>query len=336
MKENVAKKRINWIDQLKGFGIVLVVYGHNFPASEDYIYSFHMPLFFLIAGLFHPSIVTKKTVIRRMKQILIPYFLWSFILFLFWLFIGRNFGDSANLDLSISDNLIGIFYAQGDNHYMNWGIPMWFLPCLFLTFAFFSLIQKIRQKALQIVSLIILIVIGFLIPKYLDFKLPWSLDIAFVSLFFYGIGSFLKESLLKEFKNNKDWFFLITLLLLHILGIYFTLQEVDMYRAIYGDEFLFLMNGLAGVLFWFYFFKKIRFFGFLSFFGKNTIPILAMQIRTLTVIKAFLFFAFGVSTFIFSETEKIGITILQLVCMFPILLLINKYIPILNGNGKKS
>ncbi|WP_368384475.1 acyltransferase family protein [Polaribacter sp. AHE13PA] len=40
------QKRINWIDQIKGFGIILVVIGHNFPLIENYIYSFHMPLFF--------------------------------------------------------------------------------------------------------------------------------------------------------------------------------------------------------------------------------------------------------------------------------------------------
>ncbi|MDB4201501.1 hypothetical protein N9763_00715 [Polaribacter sp.] len=46
-KENTWNtQRIDWIDQAKGFGIILVVYGHNFPSIEDYIYSFHMPLFF--------------------------------------------------------------------------------------------------------------------------------------------------------------------------------------------------------------------------------------------------------------------------------------------------
>lgn len=47
--------RLNWIDQVKGFTIFLVVYGHNFPDLEKYIYSYHMPLFIMIAGFFHPT-----------------------------------------------------------------------------------------------------------------------------------------------------------------------------------------------------------------------------------------------------------------------------------------
>lgn len=46
------EKRLDWIDCLKGLGIILVVWGHlNLPrAVEIIIYSFHMPLFFFISG----------------------------------------------------------------------------------------------------------------------------------------------------------------------------------------------------------------------------------------------------------------------------------------------
>ena len=81
------KERINWIDLLKGFGILLVIYGHNLPYFEKYIYSFHMPLFFFISGLMHPNKINFKVIKKRAKQILAPYFLWSFLLFLFWFFI---------------------------------------------------------------------------------------------------------------------------------------------------------------------------------------------------------------------------------------------------------
>ena len=105
------KERINWIDQLKGFSIILVVYGHNLPFVDIYIDSFRIPLFFFSAGFFHPSLATLNIIKKRAKQILIPYFLWSFLLFIFWFFIGRKYGDSTSLDLSASKNFLGIFYA---------------------------------------------------------------------------------------------------------------------------------------------------------------------------------------------------------------------------------
>lgn len=46
-------KRQRDIDALKGFGILLVVLGHVNPGFyiEKWIYSFHMFLFFFLAGI---------------------------------------------------------------------------------------------------------------------------------------------------------------------------------------------------------------------------------------------------------------------------------------------
>ena len=51
-------KRINWIDIAKGITIILVIIGHLnvkwFPKLDiviNEIYTFHMPLFFMLSGL---------------------------------------------------------------------------------------------------------------------------------------------------------------------------------------------------------------------------------------------------------------------------------------------
>ena len=328
-----TNKRIAWLDQLKGFGIILMIYGHNFPVLEEYIYSFHMPLFFIIAGIFHPKNITVSTIKKRVRQILLPYFLWSFILFGFWLFIGRKFGESANLDLSITKNFIGIFFAQGDINYMNWGIPMWFLPTIFLTFLLFGLILKIKNKFLQYSVLVTSIVFGFLIANFSKMYLLWSLDVALVSLFFYSFGFYAKDII----KSNKKKSVLSLLILgvIHLAVSLFLLQKIDMYRSTYGNEILFLLNSLVGFLFWGSLFKNFLLLKFLVFLGKNTIPILALQARALSFIKLFLFLILGLSIFEFTEFEKVIITLGQLIILFPILIFINKYIPILNGKNKK-
>ena len=49
--ENI--KRIDYLDYTKGFGILLVILGHIYDASNPikiWLYSFHMPLFFIISG----------------------------------------------------------------------------------------------------------------------------------------------------------------------------------------------------------------------------------------------------------------------------------------------
>ena len=51
MKE---KKRIDWIDTSKGFLIFFVVLGHiisdNKSNLQNWIYSFHIPAFFILEG----------------------------------------------------------------------------------------------------------------------------------------------------------------------------------------------------------------------------------------------------------------------------------------------
>ena len=93
------KQRIGYIDQIKGFAILLVVMGHVIATwFDDYaalldndphdqllvwklIYSFHMPLFMFCSGLFQPSMGSESTlrdvwgvVLRRFRVLMVPYF----------------------------------------------------------------------------------------------------------------------------------------------------------------------------------------------------------------------------------------------------------------------
>lgn len=47
-------KRIEWIDRVKGIGIILVILGHSIflEIFKILIYSFHMPLFFSYQGMY--------------------------------------------------------------------------------------------------------------------------------------------------------------------------------------------------------------------------------------------------------------------------------------------
>jgi len=326
-------QRLLWADQTKGIGIFLMIYAHNFPIFEYYIYTFHMPLFFFVAGMFHPKKGGFNNVTKRAKTILIPYFVWSLVLYLFWLFIGRHYGDSANMELSPLNNFIGVFYAQGDNAFMNWGIPMWFLPCIFVTFCLYTFIRTFPKQITQIAISIVLICLGFLYSHLFTFKLPWSIDVACVSLSFYVAGFYLKDVI----KNLKFKHILICLLVIFILQFSFAFlnsSKVDMYRSIYGNQLLFVLNGLSGTLMVILVFKLFKFPNFIAYVGKHTLVLLALHGRALTCIKLFLVVV-GLSVLSFNELTKFVFAVLQCVLIVPAIWLVNKYIPILDGNIKK-
>ena len=52
IREKQFISRLSWLDILKGIGIILVAVGHIYLNEKinHWIYSFHMPLFFLAAG----------------------------------------------------------------------------------------------------------------------------------------------------------------------------------------------------------------------------------------------------------------------------------------------
>ena len=73
------KKRIEWIDTLRGFAMFFVVLGHAFVEKNNiirnYIYSFHMPLFFFISCLTteRKDISFFDYLKKKIKSILISY-----------------------------------------------------------------------------------------------------------------------------------------------------------------------------------------------------------------------------------------------------------------------
>lgn len=86
------KERIQEIDIAKGIGILLVIAGHSVPYGSSlhtWIYSFHMPLFFLLSGLVMnvPNDVTFRGLCGKNMNLITNYLFWSGIYFMFDLIV---------------------------------------------------------------------------------------------------------------------------------------------------------------------------------------------------------------------------------------------------------
>ena len=79
------QKRIEYIDTAKAIGILLVILGHcKFlyrPELGIFIYSFHMPLFFVISGMFVKPLSISNGIMKYAKAYVRPYFITCFIMF---------------------------------------------------------------------------------------------------------------------------------------------------------------------------------------------------------------------------------------------------------------
>ena len=82
--ESKENKRIMWIDEAKGLGIILVVLLHipnvqnmsYFSLWGGYIQVFYMPLFFIISGIF----IKPENLRNKFKRLMIPYLVYYAIL----------------------------------------------------------------------------------------------------------------------------------------------------------------------------------------------------------------------------------------------------------------
>jgi fucose 4-O-acetylase-like acetyltransferase len=92
----MAQGRDAWVDYAKAIGILLVVYGHVargvynagipmdaalYERVDSIIYSFHMPLFFFLSGLFFIHSLRRRgpaaLTANKIDTIVYPYLLWS-------------------------------------------------------------------------------------------------------------------------------------------------------------------------------------------------------------------------------------------------------------------
>lgn len=173
------KGRITYIDSAKGIGIILVIFGHllslDSPLSSI-IYSFHMPFFFLVSGIFaNASGKFFPYLSKQIKRLLVPF------LIVFAIGMAVTFLIPSLRLQKITDVIPLLIYARPIE--INVG-PIWFLACLFdvtiFFWIYFKLILSKNNLLINLISLGVLTIIAFFsrkLKKRLDFSyhLNWML-----------------------------------------------------------------------------------------------------------------------------------------------------------------
>lgn len=140
-------RRLDWVDYAKGIAIILVVFAHNLGGQIQaglglppllsgiipYAYSFHMPLFFFLSGLFAVHSYRKgfKAFVKsKVATIFYPFVIWSLIQGT----LVSGMGSYVNHQISFLKRLPYLLVTPvGD---------MWFLEALFAMFLLFALLCR--------------------------------------------------------------------------------------------------------------------------------------------------------------------------------------------------
>lgn len=316
------RKRIKYLDILRGFLILTVVFGHIIELNDILniiIYTIHMPVFFIISGMLNNQKCknsTLKFIKRRLRVLIIPYVIFCSITILFHILI--NNGITGHIKSEILYMIIGGGVG-----------PAWFLMALFMAEVIYVILNNtINKKSIKIVIIILLFVIGlngndiynsfYLLPIYR----------ILIALGFYSVGVYAISYLKRTDISN----FIILLMLLIIIFLGIENGRVDLWALELNNKILYVFNSLIGSLTLIYLFKNIfnKDIKILNYLGKNTLIIMGTHQILIDII--------GVFTKCERYNRSISFFIFLIVVLLeiPIIYLINNYLPWILGKFNRK
>lgn len=326
-----------WIDHAKSLGILLMVVGHVWtvdPAVRQVIYSFHMPLFFVISGFLYRQLSLSEHLVRDWRRLLVPYLLINIVCMLIRL-AGEAFGDPYY-------DLIGHLIAKSKAILTGVSLPIhgmepvcgpsWFILAIFLLHLLFCLCPKEGKKRhlfMGLVSAAAILTTVLLRRNGIDIIGP--ADAAIMAVPFFCAGLWMRELNWERLQSG----ILIAMLLgsaLMVALLNGTNGPVDMnvlnyghniflfyFAAIFGTLGAFCLCQLVGKLHW----KALD--GFARTMSVGTIPIVG-------------FHRFGILAAeqlgLTGPTESILVAVAIWLAFFPIILLCQKWFPAILGYRK--
>jgi len=193
------REREATFDIMKGIGILLVITGHfwgwNHPWLAQVILSFHMPLFFLVAGYFSKAYVdgpTSWSYVKRFSKRLIPPFIVTQLAIVAWAVL-MAFAKHEGWNPVIRDTL-SLFWADVDGPMTPWGKltigVIWFLLALFVAKSLLIPLSRLKHWAIP-VSLAL--AFGtLLLHRVLPYSI-WCISLGLMALPFVTIGWWVRE-----------------------------------------------------------------------------------------------------------------------------------------------
>ncbi len=348
-------KRITFIDQCKGIGILLMTYGHcttpdwqvsinGAAAFREWFSSFHMPLFFILGGCLlaykNEAFSFPKTLTKKASRLLLPGLYFSVPMIAMHFLIKLIAGDDCYTYLK--ENLTALLWVE------FYG-PMWFLTCYFFAEIIFLLLMKKTITEFQPILISAVFFIGAVCIKS-EAHIMVRFSRLMMAICFLGIGYWIYQKFLsklvsrdKQSNNEKNRDGILTAIgLLGVMliaaggfGQSFNGKEVSMINAFYGDSApLFVLYALLETFgFVFLSLGVGKAIPLIEFYGKNSLIVLCSHIFFIEV-----FWILNSQIFhlplgsVDARLFALGVILLEA----PTIIVINRFFPWLIGVRKKK
>lgn len=282
MLKNSVITRDSSFDILKGITILLVIIGHSsIPKTYGHLIgSFHMPLFFFVAGYFSYKQFSKEKILKDFKRLFIPYSFFSLIICLIALAIDIShytYSDGSFFQGKTIVHLLGYNHGPSLWKFYDYVNVIWFLPALFWAKTIASFICKKSNLNMCIFTGVTTGCLGLMLHPHI-----------FAPFFFFqgttAVPCVLAGMLCKKYNLLESGFYKRFIPTLFVIWM-FCLQlphAGGMWKAKFGDFYVLnLLGALGAVLLLFHIVKTLSnksfFWRILENLGKNSLVILGVH-----------------------------------------------------------
>lgn len=246
--------------------MIFVIIGHSgIPCGlNKFIFSFHMPLFFIIAGYFAKSneetnLSFSRSILKDSKRLLLPYVITSIGIILFTL-LRAIFKQDYSIVVEKTKDMLYVSSDAG---------PIWFFVALFWVRIIYRYIMNFRQWALPL-SILISGTSIWIVHHCM--QLPFCFLTALAAMVFYAVGWYYYKF------GFPKWLLIISMICWPLL---LCSPRIDLYHINYGIYPLTILgaSGASYILYnlSLYIYKIERACGVLQWIGKNSIVILCLH-----------------------------------------------------------
>lgn len=258
------KQRDTYLDAVGGIMILYMIYGHICLWTElrqlevfSRLLFFFMPWFFFKSGMFYRKGSVGEVIMKGVKRLLVPYFVFSIVGYVSFAFMQRNM-HTAPVDYYLLNPLRQVFHEGA----VSGNSPVWFLFSLFLVRILFTEMQKLKKFSL--VGVVLLGLSGYLL-NVLGLKDFFYISNIMTGTYFFGLGYFCKE-----IQFERYWFAIC--LLLYGIIVVISPSYID-FRSNSGSGhyLLWMVSAFAGIVTVNNILKILPFsFPFLSALGRSS------------------------------------------------------------------
>lgn len=284
-----------YIDYAKGIGIALVVLGHvcyyisQYSILAKWIYSFHMPLFFVITGIITYNKFTTNNYIRLstiVKKIyhslFIPYILWSLV----YIIPPMLYKHTVNYE-----RIYAVLSFRGV-------APIWFLSALFFSqiILYFYLCSFKYSKCRNYIIVIILAIVTVATSEWytifrgndyiVEYPIIFLLRVVPSVMFLlcgYEMARYINKSAKVIFSTS-----LLVFIIVNILSDF----NVNMHLYSFSNPYMFIVSGICGSTFivsgCVLLKENIH---VLQYMGRNSLNIMAIHYYPMSVMWLAVFFS---------------------------------------------